>query len=177
LRIESSFDVPAGHEEVWELLADVPRVIPCMPGATLAEVVDERTWKVNVAVKLGPISLTFASEIVREELDIDTRTVRLAINAREARGRGGVQMRIASALHDVPEGTRVTIDTDLELRGAVASHARGVVDEFAREMTDRFAACLRARLQRSDATAAPVGGIGLVAGATTRRLFRRGDRP
>ena len=33
MRIENSFRVPAGPEQAWALLNDVPRVVPCMPGA------------------------------------------------------------------------------------------------------------------------------------------------
>ena len=39
VKLENSFEVPAPREEAWELLMDVPRVIPCMPGATLVETV------------------------------------------------------------------------------------------------------------------------------------------
>ena len=35
--LENSFDVPARPEQAWDLLMDVPRVIPCMPGAQLQE--------------------------------------------------------------------------------------------------------------------------------------------
>ena len=42
---------------------DVPRVIPCMPGAKLVETVDDSNWKADMNVKLGPISLTFATDV------------------------------------------------------------------------------------------------------------------
>src|SRR5205814_8174227 len=45
MRLENTFDVPAPPERAWELLMDVPRVIPCMPGAELTETVDDATWK------------------------------------------------------------------------------------------------------------------------------------
>ena len=32
--LENSFDVPACPEQVWDLLMEVPHVIPCMPGRT-----------------------------------------------------------------------------------------------------------------------------------------------
>jgi hypothetical protein len=38
MKLENSFEVPALPEQAWDLLADVPRVIPCMPGAELTEV-------------------------------------------------------------------------------------------------------------------------------------------
>ena len=48
MRLENSFDVPAPPEKAWELLMDVPRVIPCMPGAELTETIDEATWKATM---------------------------------------------------------------------------------------------------------------------------------
>jgi carbon monoxide dehydrogenase subunit G len=40
-----------------------PRIIPCMPGATLDEAVDAENWKATTAVKLGPISLSFKTDV------------------------------------------------------------------------------------------------------------------
>jgi hypothetical protein len=33
MKLENSFEVPALPEQAWGLLADAPRVIPCVPGA------------------------------------------------------------------------------------------------------------------------------------------------
>ena len=68
MRIENGFDVAAPREAAWALLTDVPRVVPCMPGASLERTIDERTWEVLQTVKLGPISLQFRSEVRQEEL-------------------------------------------------------------------------------------------------------------
>ena len=57
MRLENTFDVPAPPESAWALLIDVPRVVPCMPGAELAETVDESHWKAKLEVRLGPIAL------------------------------------------------------------------------------------------------------------------------
>jgi carbon monoxide dehydrogenase subunit G len=39
VKLEHAFDVPASPDETLALLLDVERVVPCMPGATLKEVV------------------------------------------------------------------------------------------------------------------------------------------
>lgn len=82
MRLENSFEVTATPEAAWELLMDVPRVVPCMPGAELIETVDES----SVRVKLGPISLTFLTDVRRDAVDEAARSVRLATSAREERG-------------------------------------------------------------------------------------------
>jgi carbon monoxide dehydrogenase subunit G len=73
VRIENSFEVPAAADEVWALLMDVPRVVPCMPGAKLIETVDESTWKTKMSVKLGPMTLGFTADVKREEADETSR--------------------------------------------------------------------------------------------------------
>ena len=112
MRLENDFTVPAPPEQAWTLLNDIPRVVPCMPGAELMEVVDENTFKAHVHVKLGPISLTFAADIVREQPDTDERVVKMLTKARELKGRGGATATIESSLAPDGSGTRVTIVTE-----------------------------------------------------------------
>jgi carbon monoxide dehydrogenase subunit G len=86
VKLENSFEVPASPEEAWALLMDVPRIIPCMPGGTLDEAVDAENWKATMAVKLGPISLSFKTDVKREESDEAARRAKLSARAREGVG-------------------------------------------------------------------------------------------
>jgi uncharacterized protein len=183
MRIENAFEVPATPDTAWALLTDVPKVVPCMPGAELERTVDDSTWEVLQKVKLGPISLQFRSEVRRTELDETNRRAVLSVTANEARGRGGADATIESALEPMGGGgTRVTVVTELELRGTVAQYGRPVVGSVAEDLTRQFAACL-ASLLESDAgeappavprTAEPVAGVRLLLRTLWRRLFRRG---
>jgi uncharacterized protein len=83
VRLENGFEVPAPPKQAWELLIDVPRVVPCMPGATLEEAVDDTSWKATVAVKLGAISLSFKADVKLEEADELMGRAKLTTKARE----------------------------------------------------------------------------------------------
>jgi len=185
VKIENSFEVPAPPERAWALLMDVPRIIPCMPGAKLDETVDDSHWKATMAVKLGPISLSFITDVTREEEDESARRAKLSAKAREARGRGNAQATIESTLIPQNGGTRVDIVTDLQLAGAVAQYGRGLVEDVSSQMVTRFADCLQKQLAATpeeaqaavEAQAKPVSGLRLGVGAVLRaigRLFRRG---
>jgi len=106
LLLESSFDVPASPEQAWDLLMDVPRVIPCMPGTTFTETVGDSAWKARLEIKLGPVSLAFATDVEREEADREAMRAILTATAREVRGRGGGRARIESTLTPSGGGTR-----------------------------------------------------------------------
>jgi uncharacterized protein len=97
VKLENSLEVPASLEAAWALLMDVPRIIACTPGATLDEAVDEYNWKA-MAVKLGPISLSFKTDVKREQSDEAARRAKLSARAREARGRGNASATIESSL-------------------------------------------------------------------------------
>jgi uncharacterized protein len=146
MKIENSFEVAAPPEAAWALLMDVPRVIPCMPGAELTETVDDDHWKATVAVKLGPISLSFLSDIAREETDEQARRAVLSANAREAKGRGAARATIESTLVPQERSTRVDIVTELTLTGPVAQYGRGMVQSVAGQLTAQFASCLQRQL-------------------------------
>src|SRR5262245_45544937 len=147
--LESSFDVPISPDEAWYVLMDVPRVIPCMPGTTLQETVDEASWKATMDVRLGPVALVFATDVHREEADHDALRAVLAADARELRGRGAGKARIESSLVPQDGGTRVLIRTDLTLSGAVAQTGRGLVEAVSAQLVRSFADCLAAQLAGS----------------------------
>ena len=196
MRLENSFQVPGSAEAAWKLLLDVERIIPCMPGAELSEVVDDSHWKTKMHVKLGPIALAFATDLAREEVDEAARRVKLSARARELRGRGGAQATIESSLGSDDGVTTATIVTDLTMSGAVAQYGRGIVQDVASQLVKRFADCLADQLQpvpapegereqRSETAAElraavpapvhaprPVGGLRLLLGALGRSLIR-----
>jgi hypothetical protein len=149
-----------------------------MPGAELERTVDESTWEVLQRVKLGPISLQFRSAVTRTEMNETDRRAILSVNAKEVRGRGGADATIESSLEPAGRGTRVTVVTELSLRGAVAQYGRPVIGSVAEGLTRQFATCLASMLETEapspPADAKPVGGLRLLFGTLWRRLFRSG---
>jgi carbon monoxide dehydrogenase subunit G len=180
VKLENSFEVEAAPENAWELLMDVPRVVPCMPGATLDEVVDDSTWKATMQVKLGPIGLTFATDVTRDEVDEPGRRVKLGAKAREVKNRGRANATIESTLVPLDGRTRVDIVTDLALSGTVAQYGRGMVQDISSQLVDSFARCLQAQLasqpeEAAEAVAAqgkPVSGLSLFFGSLRRAVGR-----
>ena len=156
MRVENTFEVPEGRQAVWDLLMDVPQVIPCVPGATLSGAGGDESWQAQVAVTLGPVAMTFDADIRREAVDEAGGTVRLVVKAREKRGRGAATADVDSCVEDAGQGTRVTVTTNLRLQGAVARVGRTeIVEEVSQQMTDSFASCLQAKLGERGAETAP----------------------
>jgi carbon monoxide dehydrogenase subunit G len=151
MQIETSFAVPAPVDRAWTILTDVPRVVPCLPGAQLTEVVDARTFRGTAGVKIGPMQLSFAGEARIEEQDAAARRVRVAARANDTKGRGGAQATMVFVLADDGGATRVDIATDLQLNGAVAQYGRGagLIKEVANQIVGQFAANLRAQLDQA----------------------------
>ena len=88
MQIENQFTVAAPAEELWSYLLDVERVAPCMPGAELTEVIDDRNWKGTVHAKFGPVSMSFAGTVTMEERDDTAHRVVLKANGMEQKGKG-----------------------------------------------------------------------------------------
>ncbi|MFQ5947604.1 MAG: SRPBCC family protein [Acidimicrobiia bacterium] len=181
MQIENSFEVAAPPNTVWELLLDVEKVAPCMPGAELAEVVDDRSWKGKVTVKLGPVTMSYAGTVVIEERDDANRTVVLKASGTETRGKGVASALVTSTVHDDEgSGTKVDLVMDLTISGAAAQYGRGMIGDVARRLTGEFAACLETMLAPSEGAnvhprspaAKAVGGLRLGLWALGRALPR-----
>ena len=150
MEFDNSFEVPLPPAQAWPVLTDVRRVAPCMPGAELTEIVDDRTYKGKVAVRLGPVSLSFAGVVTFEELDNANYRARLKAQGTDAKGRGGANATASFRLEPTASGSKVLVHTDLLLSGAVAQYGRGVgvIQATAGQIMNQFAANLKAQLAR-----------------------------
>ena len=175
MQLENEFSVPASVSEVWKTLLDVERIAPCVPGGELTEVVDDRTWKGKVNVKLGPVSLSFAGTVVLEERDEAAHRAVLTAEGRETKGKGTASARVVSTMELAAEGgTRIGIVTDLTIAGPMAQYGRGMIVDVSRRMTDQFAACVREGLTGAGGAASqkPIAGVRLSAWALARAVGR-----
>ncbi len=156
MEFDNTFEVPLPPAEAWPVLMDIQRIAPCMPGAQLTEVVDARTYKGNIAVRLGPVALTFAGLVTFEEIDDVNRKARVKAQGTDAKGRGGANAAASFRLEPAGAGSKVLVHTDLTLSGAVAQYGRGVgmIQATAGQLMKQFADNLKKQLAAAPAAAA-----------------------
>ena len=145
MKIDVSFSVPVPPQQAWPLLLDVPRIVPCLPGASLTADLGDNRYKGQATVKVGPVQLTFAGEAQITDIDDTAHTARVIAKGADAKGRGSASATADFALKAEGEGTLITVVTDLQLVGAVAQYGRaqGLIKEIANQIVEQFAANLR----------------------------------
>jgi len=169
VEFDNAFEVPLPPAEAWAILMDIRRIAPCMPGAELTEVVDHKTYKGRIAVRLGPVALSFAGTVAFEELDNVNHRARVKAQGSDAKGRGGANATAAFRLEPAPSGSKVLVHTDLSLSGAVAQYGRGVgmIQATATQIMNQFANNLKAHLAQPSPPASAGTTAATSAGRTT----------
>ena len=145
MEFENQFDVPVDADEAWKILLDIQSIAPCVPGAKLTEIVDEKTYKGTISVKLGPVALTFNGRTSFENIDDSEKSAKLIAQGNDTKGRGGANAKVKFRIENVDSGARVFISTNLQLSGSVAQYGRGVgmIKDLAQQIIDQFSENLR----------------------------------
>jgi len=159
MELDNSFTVPVPPDQAWDVLLDVKRIAPCMPGATVDEV-DGDVVTGRIKVKVGPVSLTYRGTAKFTERDPEARVVVMEASGKETRGAGTASATVrASLAPDASEnGTQVTMHTTMNVTGRPAQFGRGVIVEIGGKLVDQFAVNL-AKLITGD-TPADSGAAG-----------------
>jgi uncharacterized protein len=145
IELEHSFAVPVPPDQAWDVLLDVARVAPCMPGATVEEV-DGDVVTGKIKVKVGPIALTYAGKATFTERDPVAHAVKVEAAGKETRGSGTATATVHATLEDDGGNTRVTVHTSLNVTGRPAQFGRGVMAEVGGRLIERFSANLAEQL-------------------------------
>jgi carbon monoxide dehydrogenase subunit G len=155
MKIEDQFRVPVPVDEAWNVLLDVERIAPCMPGAQLQEVEGDE-YRGIVKVKVGPITAQYKGAARIVEADEATRRIVIKAEGRDTRGQGNASATVTASLAADGDGTQVSIDTDLNVTGKVAQFGRGVMADVSSKLLGQFVSCLETNVLAGDGGA--VGG-------------------
>ncbi|MSO78678.1 MAG: hypothetical protein EXQ79_03640 [Acidimicrobiia bacterium] len=141
MNITDEFRVGVPIDEAWRIFLDVEGIAPCMPGAQLQEVEGDE-YRGTVKVKVGPITAQYKGTAKIIEADEAARRIVLKADGRDTRGQGNASATITASFVADGTGTRVAIDTDLNVTGKVAQFGRGVMADVSSKLLGQFVTCL-----------------------------------
>jgi len=173
MQLEHEFTVPAGVDDAWQVLLDIARIAPCLPGATLTSV-DGDEFTGNVKVKVGPITVAYGGSGRFVAKDDEKHVAVIEASGKETRGAGTARATVTATLYDDPPDTRVVAVTDLAITGRPAQFGRSVLADVGAKLVGQFADCLAVELaasppsEASDATAGAARTVSTPPAVTTR---------
>lgn len=145
MELTNEFRVGVSESEAWELLTDLERIAPLMPGARLDEVEGDE-FRGVVKVKVGPITVQYQGVITFVERDQPQGRVVLSASGRDTRGQGNAKATITAIMTPDGDATRVSLLTDLTITGKVAQFGRGVLADVSSKLIGQFVDALEADL-------------------------------
>ena len=147
IEISQSFVIARPRREVWDFFAQVERVVPCMPGATLRSSRGDRLQG-QLAIKLGPIGAAFNGEarVVRDEA-VQRGMILGAGRDRLSASRASAEIEYRLSAEQGGAATRVDITVRALLLGPLAQFGRStIVGDLAARISAIFARNLERRL-------------------------------
>jgi uncharacterized protein len=178
IELDNSFTVPVPPEKAWDVLLDVERIAPCMPGASVQSISDDgNEIEGQVKVKLGPLSLTYKGTAKFTDKNPADQTLAIEATGKETRGAGTASANVQATLKpgDAAGSTLVAIHTSLNVTGRPAQFGRSLLPEVSGKLIAQFATNLEALIAsdnaeeaatpESDGTAADSSGETVTAAA------------
>ena len=147
IELDNSFTVPVAPEQAWDVLLDVERIAPCMPGASVTSVEGDQI-EGQVKVKLGPLSLTYKGTAKFTDKDQANHKIAIEATGKETRGAGTASANVQATLTpgEAAGSTLVAIHTSLNVTGRPAQFGRSLLPEVSGKLIAQFASNLEAMI-------------------------------
>jgi carbon monoxide dehydrogenase subunit G len=176
VELEHEFTVPVPVDRAWEVLLDVEKIAPCMPGAVL-DSVDGDSFTGQVKVKVGPITVAYAGAASFLSKDPAAHRAVIEAKGRETRGSGTAAATVTASMAGEGGSTRVTVVTDLAITGRPAQFGRGVMNDVGNKLIGQFADCVATTMSASGAegadtrpSAEEIDLVSVAGGSVAKRL-------
>lgn len=154
IEIKQQFEVSAPADEVWAFVMDPHRVAPCMPGATLDEVVDDRNFRGSVRIKVGAVSAAYKGSVCMQKADQAAGLLEMLAEGRETGG-GTARATMTATVTAGDNGTTaVTVLAAVDITGRLMQVGGRMIQGVSDQLFKQFVRKLKAELE---AGAAPSG--------------------
>ena len=161
-------------EPLWHVLRDIPTVVRCLPGASLAGPPHADPLALEMTVAIGPMRAKFEGS-AHVSFDDRRRTATIDGSGQDTRSRSTGEGRIELAvLPAATGGSILRLRLRYALKGPLAQFSRGaVVDTVVEQILERFAANLASTAEGKEIGPAPTVGVFALATAAVGRWLRR----
>jgi carbon monoxide dehydrogenase subunit G len=157
IQLQERFVVAAPPGVVWDFLVDPRRVVRCVPGGELTDVLDERNFRGKVRIAVGPLTLAYGGGLRLAEVDVVARRVKIVGLARDRAGVDSARLSLESWLAELPAGaTQVIALARIDVAGRVVELGRGFLEQLGHVVFQEFAACVAARIESGAGARAPL---------------------
>ena len=154
MELNNDFRVGVDRDTTWQVLTDLERIAPLLPGAQLQEVEGDE-YRGIVKVKVGPIQAQYKGTATLVETDQSAGKMVMKASGRDTRGQGNASATITLTMTADGSGTKVTANTDLTISGKVAQFGRGVLADVSSKLIGQFVDNLEADLNAGDQGSKP----------------------
>jgi|SRR5215510_2505181 len=183
VKVTKAFAVKEPVTQVWEFLSDPRKVVTCVPGAQITEVVDQRRYLGIISIQVGPVVTNYKGELTVERLDAQNFEIELVGKGQDVKGKGNASIKMMGKLCALSNGgTEVTGSSEITITGLLAQLGSRMVEEVSEQMFGQFTQSLQKNLEGVKASgsepkrAQPLKAIPLLLKAfavTIVRFFRR----
>jgi carbon monoxide dehydrogenase subunit G len=142
MELHDEFVVSLPVAGAWEVLTDVEKIAPCLPGIWLREVTGDEYQGV-VKIKLGQLTASYEGVARYLLRDADVYKAVLKAEGHEIHGQGRGTALVTATLAPSAEGTKVDIVTVLSIDGRLAH----IADRMMADMSSRLIAAFVENLQ------------------------------
>ena len=148
--LENTLRLAMPPEKLMPLLEDLERIAPCLPGASITERIDERTYKGRVTVKVGPVTVRYEGTMTIVEVDPAARRMVMRGEGRDPQGAGNAKATITMTVSPTDDGGSLgTIESDVAITGRVAQFGRGLMQDVADRLLTQFSECVEQSLAQT----------------------------
>ena len=143
MKLENRCIVPADRTTTWDLVMDLPRVAPCVPGLSALEQEDDDRYTGTLLAQAGPMRVNLSGTLRVVSRDDERGEAHFLLEAADRRIGGSVKTTMTLQLSPTADGqTELTIATDTAFMGALGTlgqpiirrKAAATVEEFARNL-------------------------------------------
>lgn len=152
VQIAKRYPVAAPLAAAWSVLADVPAVAACMPGAQITAQRDATHYEGLVRSRIGPATLSFTGEITVEGLDVDAHRLRLLAQGSDPGG-STAQMQLTAHLEREGEGCVLVGQATVRVGGKLVQLGNRLLVPVADALLAQFAAKFNSAAQAAASAA------------------------
>jgi len=151
MNIDERFIITAPIDKVWKFMRDPETVAPCVPGCESVEPLSKASYRVTIAVALGPIKARF-NLIVRIIEESPPNRLVCETTGEEGGKASVVTAKTEIVLAQMPPGsTEIQCRSEASVVGRLGRFGLGIMKKRAGQLANEFAGAVQQRMHTVDA--------------------------